>query len=110
MLRVSLTRHRGVLARRGVALTVACQRGCRILVRATLRAYRTHRVVRLGPSTRALPAGLRGHVRLRIARHALTILRRQLGRARGLEARVTVLATGPTGRRTTLHRSYLVTR
>jgi hypothetical protein len=41
---------------------------------------------------------------------ALRRLRRQLGARRGMRARVTVIAQGPTGRRTTVVRSYLVTR
>ena len=110
VLKVSLTRHSGILARRGVALTVSCQRGCRILVRATLKASQRRRAVSLLASTRALPAGRSGHVRLRIGPRALQILRRQLGRAHGLQARVSVLATGPTGRQTAVHRSYRVTR
>jgi hypothetical protein len=109
-LRVALTRHRGVLARRGVSLTVACQRGCKILVNATLRASGKRPAVSLVGFSRALPAGLAGHVRLRVGPRALAILRRQLGRSRSMRAQVTVLAAGPTGRRTTLRRSYLVTR
>src|SRR5207237_288619 len=36
VLRVGLARRLGVLARRALALTVSCRRGCRILARATL--------------------------------------------------------------------------
>jgi tripartite motif-containing protein 71 len=110
VLQLRLIRPAGVLARRGLSLTVACQRGCKILVSATLRASRRRRAVSLLAFARALPAGRPGHLRLQVGPHALAILRRQLGRSRGLRAQVTVVAAGPTGRRTTLHRSYLVTR
>ena len=36
MLHVSLPRSAGMLARRALALTVGCKRGCKILVTATL--------------------------------------------------------------------------
>ncbi len=36
VLRVSVPRRSGVLARRGLALTLSCERGCRVLVTATL--------------------------------------------------------------------------
>ncbi len=110
VLQVGLTRPAGVLARRGVSITVACQRGCKILVSATLRASGARRSVKLLAVARALPAKLAGHVRLRIGPRGLATLRRQLGRHRSLRARVTVLAAGPTGRRASVSRSYLVTR
>ena len=49
-------------------------------------------------------------LRLRIARSALARLRKALGRHVGMTAKVKIVAAGPTGRRTTLLRSYAVTR
>lgn len=111
VLKVQLVRAVGVLARRGLSLTVACQRGCRILVTATL-APLTHRrrAVALQAVARALPLVHAGHLRLRVSARALGRLRRELRSAHGLRARVTIVAEGPTGRRTTVHRSYLVAR
>jgi tripartite motif-containing protein 71 len=111
VLKVALPRPSGVLARRGLSLTVSCQRGCTIQVTATLAPYaHVRRTVRLTAVRRGLPAALTGHIRLRVSVRALARLRRELGARRGMRARVTILAVGPTGRRTTLHKSYLVTR
>jgi hypothetical protein len=49
-------------------------------------------------------------MRLRIGPHTLRRLRRELGRHRQLKAHLSVIAAGPTGRRTVLSRSYTVTR
>jgi DNA-binding beta-propeller fold protein YncE len=111
VLSVKLLRPAGVLARRGVSLAVACQRGCRVLVTATLAPSAGRRAaVKLAGVARALPAARTGHLRLRVGPVALRRLRRELGSRRGMRARVTVIAQGPTGRRTTVLRSYLVTR
>ncbi|HEY1832845.1 MAG TPA: SMP-30/gluconolactonase/LRE family protein [Solirubrobacteraceae bacterium] len=112
VLSVKLPRATGILARRGLALSVSCQRGCRVLVTATLTPIsgRHRRAVKLLASARALPVTLAGHVRLRVSAHALSTLRRELGRRREMTARVTIVAEGPTGRRTTLRRGYLVRR
>ena len=111
VLSVKLLGSTGVLARRAVSMSVACQRGCKVLVTATLEPRSSsHRAVRLQSVARGLPAARTGHVRLRVGAGALSRLRRALGSHRGLRARVKIVAVGPTGRRTTLQRSYLVTR
>jgi DNA-binding beta-propeller fold protein YncE len=110
VLGVSLARRSSVLARRALALNVSCQRGCTVSVSATLRPRGRGRALRVIPMTRALPPGPTGHVRLRVGAGALRGLRRELGRRRGLLARVRIVATGPTGKRTTLSRTYRVTR
>ncbi len=111
VLTVKLARRGGVLARRGLSMTVACRRGCKVLVSATLGpAARPGGAVRLLSVARGLPAARTGHLRLRLGGPALRRVRLELGARRGLHARVTIVAEGPTGRRTTIHRSYLVTR
>ena len=62
------------------------------------------------PATRTLPVALTGHVRLRVGAAALRRLRRALGHRRALTARVTIIAAGATGRRTTFAHTYAVTR
>jgi tripartite motif-containing protein 71 len=110
VLRVSVPRTAGVLARRALALEVSCQRGCTILVTATLAARGRHRTVALIAAARGLPPAVAGHVRLLVGASALRRLRTELGRHRGMLARVTIVAAGPTGLRSTLTRNYLVTR
>jgi hypothetical protein len=112
VLRVVLPRSGGILARRGLALSVSCQRGCKILVRATLTPLRRHHrgAVWLAAAARGLPAARFGHVRLAVSARALRRLRRELGSTHPMRAQVTIVAVGPTGRRTTLRRSYLVAR
>jgi DNA-binding beta-propeller fold protein YncE len=108
---VELLRAHGVLARRSLAIALSCQRGCKVLVTATLTpAGRKGRPVRLLAVARGLPAGRTGHVSLRVGRSGLARLRSGLGSRRTMRARVTIVAVGPTGRRTTVQRSYLVTR
>jgi hypothetical protein len=113
VLNVRLARPGGVLARGALALTVSCQRGCKILATATLapRGGRgARRAVSLAPAARPLPVASAARVRLRVGPAALRRLRRALGRRRYLTARVTVLAAGPTGRRSTVTRTYSVAR
>ncbi len=110
VLRVSVPRTAGVLARRALALQVSCQRGCTILVTGALAPRGRHRAVTLIAAARGLPPAAAGHVRLLVAASALRLLRAELGRHRGMLARVTIVAAGPTGLRTTLTRSYQVTR
>lgn len=108
---VSVPRSSGVLARRALALSVSCQRGCRVLVTATLAPLsHPHRAVGLIAAARGLPAKIAGHVRLLLDTSALRRLQRELGESHALRARVTIVAAGPTGRRTKLSRSYLVSR
>ena len=66
--------------------------------------------MRLLAEARGLPATVVGHVRLRVSALALRRLRRQLGGRRAMTARVRIVAVGPTGRRTTVTRSYTVSR
>jgi tripartite motif-containing protein 71 len=110
VVQVSLPRSAAVLARRALALLVSCRRGCKVLVTATL-APRGHRgSVALIAAARALPPALSGHVRLRVSAAALARLRRALGRKRVMTARVSIIAAGPTGRRTIVTRTYAVSR
>ena len=111
LVRIALPRTNGVLARGGLALSVSCQRGCRLQAAATLAPLgRPRQAVRLIATSRGLPAALTGHLRLRISAPALGRLRHALGRRRTMRALVTLLATGPTGRRTSLTRIYTVSR
>jgi sugar lactone lactonase YvrE len=113
VLRVNLLRRTGILARRALALTVSCERGCQVRVTATLSPSSPRsprRRVALLASSRPLGAALTGHVRLRVGPGALRHLRRALGRRRAMLARVRILAIGPTGRRTVVTRTYAVAR
>jgi tripartite motif-containing protein 71 len=111
VLHVSLPRAAGVLARRGLALAVSCKRGCKILATATLApTTRGRRPVPLIAAARGLPARATGHVRLLVGSTALRRLRIELGNSRVMKAYVTVIAAGPTGLRTTITRSYVVSR
>jgi hypothetical protein len=111
VLHVSLSRSSAVLARRALALSVSCQRGCRILVTATLTPLGGHAgAVAVVAAARALQPALAGSVRLRIGPKALRRLQRELGRHTVMRARVTVIAAGPTGLRTTVTRTYTVSR
>jgi tripartite motif-containing protein 71 len=110
VLNTALPRHTGVLARGGLALSVSCVRGCRILVTATLSPRGGRGPVKLIAAARSLPHALTGHVRLRVGLTARRRLQRELARHTAMTARVTILAVGPTGRRTTVHMTYSVTR
>jgi tripartite motif-containing protein 71 len=111
VLRVSVPRVAGVLARGGLALAVSCERGCQILATATLAPIGHHpQAVALLSDRRGLPPKLTGHVRLLVDRAALRRLRKELGAQRAMRARVKVVAAGPTGLRTTVTRSFLVSR
>lgn len=110
VIRVALPRSGGVLARRALALNLSCQRGCKVLVTATLSPSGSRGRVGLIAAARGLPPALAGHVRLRVGPVALRRLRRALGRRRTLTARVTIVAAGPTGKRSTLSRTYTVGR
>ena len=110
VLRISLPRRSGVLARRALALSVSCQRGCKVLVTGTLSPAGRHGSVKLVAAARSLPRALPRHLRLRVAPSALRRLQRALGRRAGITARVRVVAAGPTGRRTTTTRTYAVRR
>jgi hypothetical protein len=111
VLRVNLPRRAGVLARRALALTVSCVRGCKILVTATLSPYGAPRhALALIATARPLPPVHPGHVRLRVSSSLLARLRHTLGHHTTMTATVHVVAVGPTGLRTSLTRSYLVSR
>jgi DNA-binding beta-propeller fold protein YncE len=110
VLRVSLPRRSGVLARRALALSVSCQRGCKVLVTGTLSPAGRRGSVKLVAAARSLPRALPRHLRLRVAPSALRRLQRALGRRAAITARVRVVAAGPTGRRTTTTRTYAVRR
>jgi len=110
VLHVSLLRRAGILARRALALTVSCRRGCRILATATLSTRSPRRSVALAAVARPLPPAHAGHVRLRVGPSSLRRLRRALRLHAAMTAVVRIVAVGPTGRRTVLTRSYSVTR
>jgi tripartite motif-containing protein 71 len=110
VLRIVLPRRSGVLARRALALSISCQRGCKVLVSATLAPAGRRGSVALVAAARPLARELAGHVRLRVAPTALRRLRRALGRGKSMTARVRIVAAGPTGRRTTVNRIYSVSR
>jgi DNA-binding beta-propeller fold protein YncE len=111
VVRVSLTRRVAVLSRRALALSVSCVRGCTIVTSATLTPLlRRDRGVRMVGVARTLPAAHAGHVRLRLGPKSLRRLRRGLGRHTAMRARVTIVATGPTGLRTIVTKTYAVTR
>jgi tripartite motif-containing protein 71 len=111
VLSISLLHRTGVLAHGGLAMTVACQRGCTIGVSATLAPYgRRAPGVTLLTTRRGLPPARAGHVQVRVARSALRRLRRELGREHAMWARVRIVAIGPTGKVTIVHRSYVVAR
>jgi tripartite motif-containing protein 71 len=106
---VKLAAANGILSRRALALSVGCQRACKILVTAVVGAP-GHRGLALVSAARALAAGRAVRVRLRVGPRTFRGLQRELGRHRRLKARVTIVAAGPTGRRTVLSKSYLLTR
>ena len=110
VVRVRLTRAGAVLSRRALALTVSCERGCDVLVSGTLTPLGRRTSVRLVGLARGLPAAHAGHVRLRLGPKSLRRLRRALGRHTAMRARVRIVATGPTGLRTTVNKLYTVTR
>jgi tripartite motif-containing protein 71 len=107
---VGLSRTSGVLAHRALALSVSCQRGCKVLVTGTLAPSGRSGSVQLIAAARALPRARSGSVRLRVGPNALARLRRALGRHATMTARVRIVAAGPTGRRTTVNRTYAVRR
>jgi hypothetical protein len=109
-LHVSLQRSASVLARRALSLAVSCQRGCKVLATATLSPRGGPRALPLIAAARSLPPAVSANLRLRVGPAALRRLRRALGHRQALTARVTVVAAGPTGRRSSVSRTFLVTR
>jgi streptogramin lyase len=115
---VSVSQPTGVLARRALALAVSCQRACKILVTATLaplgqsggRSTGSLRGVPLIAAARPLRPGQTTPVRLRVGPVALRRLRRALGDHSVMRARVSIIAAGPTGRRTSITKTYVVSR
>jgi hypothetical protein len=106
---VNLARRAGVLARRAVALSVSCQRGCEVSVTATLTAKGLPRhPVTLLTATRPLPAKTAGHMRLRLSSTSLRQLRRAVGATGGMTVIVHIRAVGPTGLSSSLTRTYAV--
>ncbi len=107
---VGVARSSGVLAERSLALSVRCERECKVLVTGTLAPSGGRRSVQLVAAARSLPRARFGRVRLRVGPNALARLRRALGRHGAMTARVQVVAAGPTGKRTTVNRIYVVSR
>jgi hypothetical protein len=110
VVQVKLLRRAGVLARRGLSLSVSCVRGCKVLASATLRVRGRRAGVPLASFARRLQPAVAGHVRLRLGTRGLRRMQRLLGRRVVFTARVVVIAAGPTGRRTTVTRTYTVRR
>ena len=112
VLSIRLPRSSGVLARHALALSLGCERGCKVLVSGTLTAVTGKRrsSVALLAAARSLPRAKAGHVRLRLSAKSLQRMQRVLGKRRGMTARVRIVAVGPTGRRTTALRTYAVSR
>ena len=110
MLHIGLLRRSGILARRALALTISCERGCEILATATLSALSSRHAVALAAVARPLPPVHAGHVRLGVGSASLRRLRRALGRHTAMIAVVHIVAVGPTGRRTVVNRTYFVGR
>jgi hypothetical protein len=110
VVRVSLARRAGVLAGRALALTIGCTRRCRVLVTAQLSPPGGRGRVKLLAAARSLSRGLAVHIRLRVNLAALRRLRRALGQHTRMTAHVQIVAADPTGRRTTLARTYAVAR
>ncbi len=107
---VGVSHSSGVLARRALALRVGCQRECRVLVTGTLAPSARSGSVALVAAARPLQRARAGAVSLRVGPRSLARLRRALGRRRAMTARVTIVAEGPTGRRTTVNRTFVVSR
>ncbi len=106
---VRLARRAGVLAQHAVALSVSCQRGCKIRVTATLTTTSSPRhTVTLLATARPLPAEAAGHVRLRLSSPSLRQLQRAVGKAGAMTVNVHILAIGPTGLSSSLTRTYAV--
>ena len=112
VLAVTLLHRSGTLIRDGLGLTVSCARGCTVKVTGVLKTTnKPHRTVSLVASSRSLPLIYPGHVRLRLTRSHLSILRKALGaHHKGMVAVVKILATGPTGKQTKLTKTYAVRR
>jgi DNA-binding beta-propeller fold protein YncE len=110
VLHVSLPRPAGVLARGALTPSVSCLRGCKVLVSATLSSLRPRRTVALISAAATLAPKRVSKLRVRLGRSALRTLQRALGHHRGMLAHVTIVAAGPTGLRTTVYRTYAVTR
>ena len=110
VLHISLPRASGVLARGALTLSISCERGCKVLGSVTLSTTRPRRTVQLIAVAQPLPAAHTEHLRVRVGQTALRTLQRALGNHRGMLARVRIVATGPTGRRITVYRTYAVAR
>jgi DNA-binding beta-propeller fold protein YncE len=108
VVQISLARSAGVLARRAVALSVSCQRRCRIHVTAKLTATGSPRRTVTLTATRPLPAKAAGHVRLRLSKTSLRELQPAVGASGAMSVTVHILAVGPTGLRSSLTRTYAV--
>jgi tripartite motif-containing protein 71 len=111
---VSVPQPTGVLARRALALAVSCRRACKVLVTATLvplgRSGGSPPNVPLVAAARPLRPGQTTPLRLRVGPLALARLRRALGNHDVMKARVSIIAAGPTGRRTSITKTYVVSR
>jgi hypothetical protein len=91
-------------------LRVGCARACKVLISATLSTSRPRRTVRLLSVSGPLAPAHAGLLRVRVSHAALRALQRALGRRHGMLARVSIVAAGPTGLRTTVYRTFAVTR
>jgi hypothetical protein len=110
VLRVSLLGRAGILSRHALALSISCQRGCKVLVTATLSPRGRPAGVQLVAAARRLRPSLSGQLRLVVGTGAERRLGRALGRRAAMIAHVRVVAAGPTGRRITVSQTYAVSR
>ncbi len=109
VLHISLTHASGLLSRRALAVMVGCQRACKVLISARVGPP-GHHGLPLVSVARPLSGAQTARLQLRVGPRILRRLLLELGRRRRLRATVTVIAAGPTGRRTVLSRSYGLTR
>jgi sugar lactone lactonase YvrE len=108
-LRVRLVHIAGVLARGGVTLSVSCTPTCQLHGTGTVLGPHGARV-NLRAISGLIPAGRAVNLRLKLSARSIRRLQRALRRRRGLTARVTLSATGPTGKVTRRIVRYRVRR
>jgi hypothetical protein len=99
VLSVTVPRRTRVLATGGLVLAIACDRPCRVSAHGVLGPAGGRGRTALSAPPRTLGAGRATRVRLRVSARGIAIIRRALGRRRGLRAQVVVTAVGlgPTG-------------
>jgi len=99
VLGVSLLHRSGILARRGIGLTISCSRACAVTVQATVTPQVGAARTELGSVSVNLPGGAIREFHLSMTAHGLSLMRNALGRKRrrGLRAEVSVSAISLAG-------------